>query len=259
MPKTQPEQGTAEQQYQDFALVDIYDQLNPLGRDSDYFIAACAPISSSVLDLGCGTGLLAVTLATLGHQVLGVDPSAAMLRIAQQRSDMPNLSWRCGDARHLALDRRFDRVIATGHIFQVFLDEADQLGFLRTARRHLAEDGLLIFDTRNPRSEPWLRWTPAHSKRRIVHDLHGQIEIWHEATSATNDVVTFQSKYRFLDRNQEIVSTSTLAFSSVELLKARLTQAGLDLVTLHGDWAGGAVSDRSPEIIVTARPSHVRL
>lgn len=37
----------------------------------------------SVLDLGCGTGLLARTLAMQGHQVVGVEPAKAMLEIAK--------------------------------------------------------------------------------------------------------------------------------------------------------------------------------
>jgi ubiquinone/menaquinone biosynthesis C-methylase UbiE len=259
MPEIRSHRSIAERQYQDAALVDIYDQLNPLGRDSDYFISACAPTSRSVLDLGCGTGLLSATLAALGHEVLGVDPSEEMLRIARLRSDLPNMSWHRGDARCLDLNRLFDRVTATGHVFQVFLNAADKSAFLRAAQRHLTEDGLLIFDTRNPAAAPWINWTPERSMRQIDHDLHGRVAIWHETTSVASGIVTFKSNYRFLDRGWEITSDSKLAFPSVEELRKLLECARLDLITLHGDWDGGAFTDSSPEIIVTARPSHASL
>ncbi len=245
-----------EQQYQDIALVDLYDQLNPLGRDSDYFISACAPTTYFVLDLGCGTGLLSATLADQGHTVLGVDPSEAMLRIARDRTPSPNISWLQADARHLNVDRQFDRVIATGHVFQVFLTEADQLAFLQTARRHLTATGRLVFDTRNPLTLPWLAWTPDQSRREIDHDRHGRIEIWHETTEVHAGTVAFKSSYRFLDQDRELTSNSKLAFPTADVLHNLLSAAGLETVTLHGDWNSSVYHRSSPEIIVNARPSH---
>lgn len=244
-----------ERQYQDKAIVDLYDQLNPLGRDSDYFISACEPGHCSILDLGCGTGLLSAALASRGHHVVGVDPSEQMLQVARTQTDMPTISWHCADARHLDLGRQFDRVIATGHVFQVFLNAADQLAFLKTARRHVNPDGLLLFDTRNPQTQPWRAWTPEQSRRRIDHDRYGAVDTWHEVTAVIPEGVAFKSTYDFVTLDKKMTSESKLAFPSADRIVDMLGAAGLDLVALHGDWDATPFQPFSPEIIVVAQPS----
>ncbi|XQN48528.1 class I SAM-dependent methyltransferase, partial [Glutamicibacter creatinolyticus] len=54
-------------------LVDLYDADNPDGPDHDYYRELAARhAASSILDLGCGTGILTVTFAGPGRQVTGV-------------------------------------------------------------------------------------------------------------------------------------------------------------------------------------------
>lgn len=61
-------------------LVDLYDIDNPDGPDHDFYRALadrCA--APTILDLGCGTGMLTVSLAREGRRVVGIDPSPTML------------------------------------------------------------------------------------------------------------------------------------------------------------------------------------
>lgn len=246
-----------DQQYRQIDLVELYDDLNPLGADSDYFLAACAPATHTVLDIGCGTGLLTKALAARGHLVVGVDPAEAMLDIARRhpmgKAGAPNIQWICADAAGLDLLRQFDRVVASGHVFQVFQAERDQQAFLRAAARHLTPDGKLIFDTRNPVAQPWLSWTPERSHRHIEHPHFGPIDIWHQVTAVGADRVSFVSTYHFLRQNQYLTSDSILAFPTCESVLERLREAGLEVVTVHGDWDGTDFTVAASEIIVTAR------
>jgi len=256
-----------DQQYQHLDLVALYDALNPLGRDSDYFIAACAPAPRAVLDLGCGTGLLTAALAKLGHRVTGVDPAGDMLTVAKQHDPERLVTWIEADACRLELARKFGRVIATGHVFQVFLTAADQQAFLRTAARHLTPDGQLIFDSRNPTRAPWQNWTPDATRRRLDHPAFGEIETWHTVTDVTADarsdgpgsIVRFTTTYRFLARDQEVTSDSALAFPSLAALENRLQEAGLEILTVQGDWDSQPFTPESREIILAARRSHANL
>jgi ubiquinone/menaquinone biosynthesis C-methylase UbiE len=73
----------------------------------------------TALELGCGTGAFARLLAARAEQVIGLDLSPAMLRLARERSlDRPNIEYRLADVRQIELPHTcFDCVatIATLH------------------------------------------------------------------------------------------------------------------------------------------------
>lgn len=72
-----------------------------------------------VLDAGCGTGRVAIRLAELGHDCVGVDADPSMLAVA--RSSEPHLPWLLADLAELDLARPelaagFDLVVAAGNV-----------------------------------------------------------------------------------------------------------------------------------------------
>lgn len=69
------------------------------------------PAGASVLDLGCGAGRLAKDLADRGHQVTGVDESAAMLRHLD-----PTVTAIRARIEELDLGRRFGAVVLASHL-----------------------------------------------------------------------------------------------------------------------------------------------
>ncbi|MCB1435289.1 MAG: class I SAM-dependent methyltransferase, partial [Alphaproteobacteria bacterium] len=114
---------TPEALYNDPSLVQFYD-LDNGWYDDTRFCLGMARDGQRVLDLGCGTGLLAAALAER-CRVTGVDPAAAMLDVARQRAGGDRVTWVEGDARTIRLGEVFDFVVMTGHAFQVFLTDAD--------------------------------------------------------------------------------------------------------------------------------------
>ncbi|MGL4582022.1 MAG: class I SAM-dependent methyltransferase, partial [Flavobacterium sp.] len=95
----------------------FYDYDNERTSDYDQYLAIADKVER-VLDLGCGTGRLAVELAKQGKQVVGVEFASAMLDVARRRSSL--VEWIQGDARSIRLDQKFDLIILSGHVFQVF-------------------------------------------------------------------------------------------------------------------------------------------
>lgn len=82
-------------------------------------VAGLVPPGARVLDAGCGTGRVAIRLAQLGYDCLGVDADASML--AQARRLAPELPWLLADlaaleavGRELAIP--FDLVVAAGNV-----------------------------------------------------------------------------------------------------------------------------------------------
>ena len=73
--------------HDDARLGAIYDMDNPDGPDHGFFRALADEISATrITDLGCGTGILTVTLAREGREVTGIDPAPAMLDYAKHRA-----------------------------------------------------------------------------------------------------------------------------------------------------------------------------
>lgn len=243
---------TRDMLYEDPGLAGFYDLENGWGPDQDYCLGLASG-ARSVLDLGCGTGRLAVALAP-GREVAGIDPAAAMLAIARQRPGGGNLDWIRADARDVRLGRRFDLVVLTGHAFQVFLTAQDQRAVLGTIAAHLVPDGRFVFDTRNPAVEEWRTWTPELSRRGVDHPELGPVEAWNDvAFDAASGIVTYETHYRIAGTAETRSASSQILFTGREELAALLDDAGLAVDTWLGDWHGAAWTPSSPEIIPVGR------
>ena len=105
------------------------------------FLAAMPP-ERAVLDLGCGSGEpLAGYLIAAGCDVTGIDTSVDLLALCMAR--FPQHAWLQGDMRALALQRRFQGVLAWDSFFHLTPD--DQRGMFRIFRDHLGAGGVLMF------------------------------------------------------------------------------------------------------------------
>lgn len=235
--------------YHDPALAGFYDADNPKAS-SDAACLALAAGRRRVLDLGCGTGRLAVALAAGGAQVVGVDPAAAMLDIARARPGGERVRWVEADARRLDLGQRFDLIVMTGHAFQVFLDAADRAAVLTGIAAHLAPGGLAVFDSRNPLRAEWREWTPEQTEEIIEHPLHGPCRRWDEvAFDAATAICTYRTSYRRLRDGQLFSADARIAFPERAEIEAAIAAAGLRVQALWGDWQRAPCTAQSPQII----------
>src|SRR5258708_18988868 len=131
-------------------LVELYDSDNPRGADTDFYVQLAADLAAHrILDLGCGTGLLTRELAVSDRQVVGVDPSSAMLAVARRQTDADRVQWVEGDSSALGTPEA-DLVVMTGNVAQVFLDDAEWAATLRAIHAALPFAGHLPFATPNP-------------------------------------------------------------------------------------------------------------
>ncbi len=239
--------------YEDPGLARFYDLDNGLGGADHDTCAGLAAAAASVLDLGCGTGQLAVRLAD-ERQVVGVDPAEAMLAVARGRPGGDRVTWVEARAQDLALDRRFDLVLLTGHAFQVFLSEADQRAALSAIARHLSPGGRFIFDTRNPAREAWRAWTPETSARDFLDPQLGAVEAWNDAVlDPETGIVTYQTHYGIVATGRTFSASSRIRFLPCETLAALIEEAGLIVDTWLGDWNGNPYREDSKEIIPIGR------
>ncbi len=241
--------------YRDPTVARFYDAANKKSRHDFEYCISLAKGAGSVLDLGCGTGELAATIAqTYSIPVTGVDPAAAMLDIARDRPGGAAVTWVEADARTARLDARFDLIVLTGHAFQVFLTDDDQAAALATIAAHLTPDGRFVFDSRNPAIQGWRGRTRENTTRRIVHPDLGQVDAWNIADyDPAVDILTYTNGYRVLGTGQEHSATAQIRFTPQADLATRIAAAGLTVDTWLGDWSGNPASPDNPDFIPIGR------
>jgi SAM-dependent methyltransferase len=101
------------------------------------------PVDGPVLELGCGTGRVALHLARRGCEVWAVDADPSLLEALAARAAAERLSVHaaCADVRALQLDRDFDLIIAPMQLLQMLGGRAGRGAALERAAAHLGPAG----------------------------------------------------------------------------------------------------------------------
>ena len=103
-----------------------------------------------MLDLGCGGGdPVATSLAACGLRVTGVDASPTLISMCMER--LSGHRWHVGYMRTLALDERFDAVLAWDGFF--YLEPDDQAAMSPVFASHAASGAVLVFNAGPARGE----------------------------------------------------------------------------------------------------------
>jgi len=210
-------------------LAAIYDLVDDDRSDLDHYEAIVTEFGAgSVLDVGCGTGSLAVRLAQCGIDVTGVDPAAASLDVARSKPGADHVTWICGTVSDVS-PTEFDLVVMTGNVAQVFVSDDAWRETLRLIRDRLAPHGRLVFETRDPAQAAWEDWTSERSFRSHDIDGVGSVETWVETLAVSPPIVRFRWTYRFAEDGVELTSDSTLRFRSLDEIGRSLEATGYRL------------------------------
>ncbi len=141
------------------AAARFYD-LQEFADDVPFYRALVPSPACSILDLGCGTGRVALGLADVCASVHGIEISASMLAIAHEKIEaLPDdlrdrLTLVQGDITDFDLGRTFDLIIAPFRVFQALEIDEQVEGLFHCVRRHLAEKGTCILTMFNPMHDP---------------------------------------------------------------------------------------------------------
>ncbi len=203
-------------------LAPVYDAFDGPRDDLAAYVGMAGELRAHrVLDMGCGTGCLAIELAATGRAVVAVDPAAASLEVAKSKPGSAAVTWIQGDAAAVpALGA--DLALMTGNVAQVFLTDTDWAQTLAAAGAALRPHGHLVFEARRPERRAWEEW--AADAGPVTRDVpgSGRVERRLEVTAVNLPFVSFRYTYTFLADGAVITSDSTLRFRSREELEAGL-------------------------------------
>lgn len=228
-------------------------------EDVAFYQRVARQYGGPVLELGVGSGRVAIPLCRDGHTVVGIDLSAPMLAQAAARAkdaELPRgaLTLREGDMRDFSLRRRFPLVIAPFNALLHLYEAEDLAACFAQVRRHLAPGGRFVFDVRMP----WVRELARDPEREyavgsFVHPTLG-VKVRYTEQFRYDAVKQVQFiTVRFYPPRGEVVE-HLLAQRQIfpNELRGLLRLGGLRLAKRMGDFDGRALTAESDSQIIEA-------
>ena len=253
------------------AWATVYDAVYAYVRDDlPYYVREARRAGGPVLELGCGTGRVAVALARAGIDVVGVDFSPRMLEAA--RRNVESAGALPGSVTLVEADmRRFDPERVGGPFrlaiipfrgFLSLLTVPDQVSTLENVKRHLAPDGELIIDLFVPDPAMLVQHgdTPRHF-RDVTDPLTGARRVlWQQsAFDNYNQIIDARIIVEALDESGLVVERRYLDFQLRYIhyweMSHLLTAYGYEVMEVLGDFDGSPFDDTSTEMIWRVRPT----
>jgi SAM-dependent methyltransferase len=236
-------------------LAAIYNAVNAhYSIEKQFYLNFASEIKAKkIIDLGCGTGLLTLSLAGLGYEMIGVEPAKAMLDIAKQSLDADKVKWIEGDV-FASNEENADLAIMTAHVAQFLLEDEYFLNCLRKINTSLKDGGYLVFDSRNTAIKfTDLGWPTKDNPREKEDHILGKMHWWAKILEMKGNRVIYEIHHLMLSSQEESVSVNELIFRTQEEIVDFLQKAGFKVDKIYGDWDKSEVVETSPEFIFMVR------
>jgi len=231
--------------------------------DLPFYEALARAGNGAVLELGVGTGRVAIALARAGFDVYGIDTSPSMITRAVRNAEAggaQRLHVACADMRDFMMGRQFDLIFAAFGTFHHLLTPDDQLACLRAVERHLAPGGVFACDLRPvwfadweegesvPLLHDWTRVLPRTGEtvlkfRAVRADIEQQLQ----RETHIYDCLSPDGALRRLTKHVDLRYTTPAELAEL------LCEAGLCVEHVYGDFHRAPFDDDSELMITVAR------
>ena len=253
------------------SIADIYDfSYADLDDDIDFYANLAQAVDGPLLELGVGTGRVAVRLAEAGYSVTGIDTSQSMLEQARRNlaaTKLPrgaSLKLLHGDMTSFDLGRRFGLIYVAANTLQHLLSTEQQAACFARVKQHLAPGGIFSFSVRSPASVDWddepqtpllLDWTRRNPEtgETVMKFIAGHAD-------AARQVRSWTYVYDRIAASGEVrrsVFLTDLRYSSQAELSLLLRQSGLRATHVYGDYDLSPVG-RGENLLFVARSEDPR-
>jgi ubiquinone/menaquinone biosynthesis C-methylase UbiE len=219
-----PEAGVTASPYD--AIADLYDPWSrSVTEDVPFYVAEALTAGGPIVELGVGTGRIAVPTAECGVAVIGVDSSAGMLEVCRRHARAAGvealLDLRLGDLTAPPVPERVRLVTCPFRAYLHLQDEKSRLAAFGAARELLVPKGRLIFDVFAPR-------------RDDIEDTHGR---WIEREPGIFERADWDEVARTLVlsvRGKGGEATMQLKWLSADEWGSTLERAGFEVERIYG-------------------------
>jgi SAM-dependent methyltransferase len=216
-----------------------------------------------ILELGVGTGRVALPLAKQGFRVTGVEPVPAMLLRAKEKlaalpaAAQKRCTLRAGDARKIRLKKRFPLVIAPFNVIMHLYTRTELEQFFATVHAHLAPRGRFGFDVLTPDLRALVR-NPGRMYRgpSLTHPSSGKRYDYFEVFEY-DFVRQVQLVSMIFQSTEDIGDLKTLPLSQRQFfpqeLEALLYYNGFAIEHWWGDFERGPLADDSESQVLVVK------
>jgi SAM-dependent methyltransferase len=231
-------------------IADLYDfSYADFTEDVEFYENVARAIDGPLLELGVGSGRVAIPLAQAGYDVVGIDNSPSMLAAARQRLEAlgptdGSLDLIEGDMTAFELEQRFGMVLVAANTFQHLLTTKEQLACVRSAVKCLQPDGIFSMSVRSPSTVTWDDtdgWSPMlmHWTRRDEATGELVMKFCVEQPDPARMVRRLTYIYDRVQPQGDVkrsVFTTELRYSTEAEIRLLLQQCGLRVTHVYGDY-----------------------
>jgi SAM-dependent methyltransferase len=232
-------------------FADVYDDWYADVTDVDATVARIRELAGAdgrVLELGVGTGRLAVPMATAGLRVVGIDASEAMLAKLRERDPEMRVEAMLGDMADHLPDGPFDAVLIAYNTIFNLLGEHDQPRLFQRVAARLAPTGVFVVEA----FVPDVRAGDGSSEVTVR-----SMAVDHVVLSVSvnrPDEQLFEGQFvEFSERGGVHLRPWSIRWATPGQLDEMAAAAGLRLVERVGDMAGSPFTDDSRQHVSTYR------
>jgi SAM-dependent methyltransferase len=129
-------------------MAEVYDQWPGVPQNTDAIVTGLMRLAGRgpILELGIGTGRIALPLAQRGLHVHGIDASPAMVAQLRQKPGGEHLPVTLGNIADMASEGRFTLIFVVFNTFFGLLSQEDQVRCFQGVAQHLTDDGVFVLE-----------------------------------------------------------------------------------------------------------------
>lgn len=228
-------------------LYDEGTELKIIKEDINFYLQEILE-SETILEIGCGTGRVAIELAKRGNQVTGLDLSKNMLNIFKEKIATKffknNITIVESDMTSFQLNKKFDWIIFPFRSFQSLTTSKQRIDCLKCVKEHLKEKGNVIVQLFNPRKGAFEKWNTKidfdfkflsstidkNVERYMIGEIHSEQE----------QTIQFHYLFKILDKNNKVLEQFSepmkLGYLFNEQALTLFNEVGFQAKEIFSDW-----------------------